>query len=75
MDPSVIEGFLEASVRLGAPLALAALGETLSERAGVLNIGLEGSLIAGALGAALGALATGDPWSGALLGGHAGARG
>lgn len=72
MDPSVIEGFLEASVRLGAPLALAALGETLSERAGVLNIGLEGSLIAGALGAALGALATGDPWSGALLGGVAG---
>lgn len=49
--------FLEASVRLGIPLALVALGETISERSGVINIGLEGSIIAGALGGALGALA------------------
>lgn len=72
MDMLAFEAFLEASVRLGAPLALAALGETVSERAGVLNIGLEGSLIAGALGAALGALSAGDPWVGALAGGAAG---
>ena len=51
--------FLEASVRLGVPLALAALGETVTERSGVINIGLEGSLIAGALAAALGALVFG----------------
>lgn len=49
--------FLEASVRLGVPLALAAMGEAITERSGVINIGLEGSIIAGALGGALGALA------------------
>lgn len=64
--------FLEAGVRLGTPLALAALGETITERSGVINIGLEGSLIAGALGAAMGALGTGSPWVGVVVGGLAG---
>jgi len=64
--------FLEAAVRLGTPLALAALGETITERSGVINIGLEGSLIAGALGAALGALSTGSPLIGVVIGGGAG---
>jgi general nucleoside transport system permease protein len=64
--------FLEASVRLGAPLALAAMGETITERSGVINIGLEGSLIAGALGGALGALAFGAAGPGVLAGAAAG---
>ena len=59
-------------MRLGAPLALAALGETMSERAGVINIGLEGSIIGGALGGALGALLTGSPGAGVLAGAAAG---
>ena len=65
--------FLEASVRLGVPLALAAMGEAVTERAGVINIGLEGSMIAGALGGALGALAFGGGGVGALAGAAAGA--
>jgi len=64
--------FLEASVRLGVPLALAAMGEAITERSGVINIGLEGSLIAGALGGALGALAFGGAGMGVLMGALAG---
>lgn len=69
----VLVAFLEASVRLGVPLALAALGETITERTGVINIGLEGSVIAGALGGALGAMAFGGAWAGILAGGASGA--
>jgi len=64
--------FLEAAVRLGVPLALAAMGETITERSGVINIGLEGSIIAGALGGALGALAFDSAGMGVVGGASAG---
>lgn len=51
--------FLEATVRTATPLAFAALGETLSERAGVINVGLEGVIIAGCFGAVVAAGAGG----------------
>jgi len=57
--PTPIDQFLEATVRTATPLALAALGETVAERAGVINIGLEGAMIAGAFGALVGAGAGG----------------
>ena len=43
--------FLEAAVRTATPLLIAGVGETVSERAGVINIGLEGCIIAGAYAA------------------------
>jgi ABC-type uncharacterized transport system permease subunit len=62
-----VDAFLEATVRWATPFALAAVGECISERAGVINIGLEGSIIAGALGATIGAGAFG-PSAGYLVG-------
>ena len=45
----VLEGFLSASMRLAIPIMLAALGGIYNERAGVLNIGMEGMMLGGAL--------------------------
>lgn len=42
---------LEAAIRTAVPLLMATMGETVAERAGVINIGLEGCIIAGAYAA------------------------
>ena len=52
---AALESFLESSVRTATPLLLAALGETVVERVGIINIGLEGIVIGGAFGALVGA--------------------
>ena len=56
-------GTLGATLALAMPLALAGLGGLWSERAGVINIGLEGMMILGTWGAAFGAI-HGGPWMG-----------
>jgi ABC-type uncharacterized transport system permease subunit len=63
----ILTGFLAAAVRISTPLLLAATGELINERAGVINLGIEGAMLAGALGSALGSLA-GGPWLGVLVG-------
>jgi ABC-type uncharacterized transport system permease subunit len=55
----VVEPFVAATVRTAVPLGLAAFGELLVERAGLINIGLEGAILAGAFGALVGASAAG----------------
>jgi ABC-type uncharacterized transport system permease subunit len=64
--------FLEAAVRTATPLLLAAIGESIAERAGVINLGLEGCLIAGAFAAFMAAhLGPGVGYTAAMLSGAA----
>ncbi len=55
-----------------APIALAAIGETVAQKSGVLNIGLEGAMLCGAFFAMLVSQVTGSPWLGLAAGGAAG---
>ena len=57
----------------GTPLVFAALGELVTERSGVLNLGVEGMMLVGAVIAFIVAATTRQPWLGALAGTVAGA--
>ena len=65
---NVFIGLIAAMLSLGTPLVIAAAGETVSERAGVLNIGLEGVMLSAAFAGFATASATGSPWLGFLAG-------
>lgn len=54
----------DGTLRLATPLILCAMAGLISERAGVIDIGLEGKLLAGAFAAAATAALTGSPWAG-----------
>jgi general nucleoside transport system permease protein len=58
--------WLAASVRYSGPVLLAALGETFAERSGVLNVGIEGTILLGALASFLTSYLTGMIWAGVL---------
>jgi simple sugar transport system permease protein len=64
MDIIVI---LQAGVGTGTVLLFATLGEILAERSGVLNLGVEGMMLIGAMSGYSVALATGSPWLGVLV--------
>ena len=64
MDPIII---LQAGVASGTVLLFAALGEILAERSGVLNLGVEGMMLIGAMSAFSTTIATGNPWIGVLV--------
>jgi simple sugar transport system permease protein len=65
MDPLVI---LAAGVAFGTVYLFAAVGEIFAERAGVLNLGVEGMMLMGAVVAFGTAVTTGNPWLGLVLG-------
>ena len=61
-----------ATVQSGTPVLYATLGEMMTEKGGVLNLGVEGMMAVSALAAFLTSLATGSPWLGFVAGGAAG---
>lgn len=72
MDEIVLAGWLAAVLRGATPLLFVTLGETLSQRVGVINLGVEGEMLAGACFGFAVAAGTGDPLLGLLAGGLAG---
>lgn len=69
----MIIDLLAGAVRGGTSILFAGLGETVSERAGVINLGTEGAMLLGALGGYAVTAQTGNPWLGVLGGALAGA--
>ena len=68
-----LQALLQATVRMAAPLTFTAVGETYGERAGVINIGLEGLMLIGAVVAYAVAFISGNVWLGVLAAGLAAA--
>lgn len=67
LDEVFFVGLFASMMRFATPILFAALGEAIAQRAGVLNVGLEGVMLVGAFLAALGAWWTGSPWGGLVL--------
>jgi general nucleoside transport system permease protein len=57
-------GFFAAVIRIATPLILATIGELYAERAGVLNLGIEGTMLLGAMAGFSAAFFTGSLWIG-----------
>jgi ABC-type uncharacterized transport system permease subunit len=72
LTQAFILGLLATTLRAATPLVLGALGEAMSQRSGVINVGLEGYMLSGAFFGYLAAHYTGSAWLGALGGMAAG---
>ena len=68
-----LTALLAGAVTAGIPLLLAGLGEQMSEKAGVLNVGIEGMMLGGAYAGFLTAISSGSIWLGFLAGACGGA--
>jgi ABC-type uncharacterized transport system permease subunit len=64
---------LAAAISITTPILLAATGELISEKAGVLNVGIEGMMLGGAFGSFYVVWLTGSPWVGVVAGMASGA--
>ena len=69
----VLIAVVGGAIRVSTPYLYVSLGETLTEKSGRVNLGLEGTLVMGAMSAYAVAYLTGSPWLGVLVAGCAGA--
>lgn len=70
---AIVLGILHSGIRLATPYLYAALGETFSQKSGVLNLGVEGMMLMGAFSGFYAVFVTGNLWFGLLAAGIVGA--
>lgn len=68
IDIAFVSGLIGAMMRMATPIIFATLGEILAERSGVLNLGIEGIMLMGAMTGFLITFTTGSIWAGVLAG-------
>ena len=68
----VVIAVLGGAIRVSTPYLLVSLGETLTEKSGRINLGLEGTLMVGAMSGYAIAYLTGSPWLGVVVAGLCG---
>jgi len=69
---TILIAMLGGAIRVSTPFIFVALGETLTEKSGRINLGLEGNLVLGAMVAYAISFHTGSPWLGVLAAGFSG---
>jgi ABC-type uncharacterized transport system permease subunit len=69
----IIDDILTGAVRSGTSVLFACLGELIVQRSGIVNMGTEGAMLSGALGAFAATAWTGNPWFGVMFGALCGA--
>lgn len=67
MNQEIIVAILATAITAGTPILYAALGEVLAERAGILNLGVEGMMLIGAVSGFICAFITASPWMGLII--------
>jgi len=67
MSIDILIPILATAITAGTPILYAALGEILTERAGILNLGVEGMMLVGAVSGFLAAFQTGNLWMGVFV--------
>ena len=67
LEAAFISGLIGAMMRMATPIIFAMLGEILAERSGVLNLGIEGIMLMGAMTGFLVSISSGSLWFGVLM--------